>query len=50
MKSFCQWAGEEVGKKEAIGRVRKTGKSGKDVQTCLKVCTDIENNCELVVK
>lgn len=37
MKSFCQWAGKEVGKKEAKGRVRETGKSGKEMQTCLKV-------------
>lgn len=45
MKSFCLWAGKEVGKREAKGRVRETGKSAKEMQTCAQV----GNSYELVV-
>jgi len=41
VKSFCQWAGKEVGTKEAKERVRDTGKSGEEMQTCLKVRSDM---------
>lgn len=53
MKSFCQWAGKEVGKRGAKGRVHKTGKSAKEMQTCPKLLTGwkpLRISCKMNVK